>query len=184
MHNLLRRKISSFLVVENVELTNEDWVKSALRSIVCQVTPFALKINAILAFGTALAFWWLGLNPRILTPMYASCDNTGALIGGQRQWADIFFDKWRRLLTEFFDSSDYEVAEGMSPLACCVQIASSLAPYVSWAASNRSPPQLPGLTVMSYYLFYLGDLARSRCFGESAAQISVRYDIGSRSATH
>jgi hypothetical protein len=34
------------------------------------------------------------------------------LISGQRHWADIFFDKWRRLLTEFFDSSDYEVAEG------------------------------------------------------------------------
>jgi len=36
----------------------------------------------------------------------------GALTSGQRQWADIFFDKWRRLLNEFFDSSDYEVAEG------------------------------------------------------------------------
>lgn len=113
-------KISSFLVVENVELANEEWLKSVLRSIVCQVTPFALKINAILAFG--------------------------ALISGQRHWADIFFDKWRRLLTEFFDSSDYEVAEG--------------------------------LAVMSYYLFYLGDSTRARCYAESAAEISVRARAG------
>jgi hypothetical protein len=51
-HSRQHRKISSFLVVENVELANEEWLKSVLRSIVCQVTPFALKINAILAFGT------------------------------------------------------------------------------------------------------------------------------------
>jgi hypothetical protein len=54
------RKISSFLVVENVELANEEWLKSVLRSIVCQVTPFALKINAILAFGTHAALKLLG----------------------------------------------------------------------------------------------------------------------------
>lgn len=54
------RKISSFLVVENVELANEEWLKSVLRSMVCQVTPFALKINAILAFGTHAALKLLG----------------------------------------------------------------------------------------------------------------------------
>ena len=28
---------------------------------------------------------------------------------------------------------------------------------------------------MSYYLFYLGDSTRARCYAESAAEISVRY---------
>ena len=94
-----------------MELANEEWLKSVLRSIVCQVTPFALKINAILAFGTHAT---LKLR-RSFGLRYLTRVDPGALISGQRHWADIFFDKWRRLLTEFFDSSDYEVAEGTPP---------------------------------------------------------------------
>jgi len=80
-------KALSFLPMENLRFTEESHLRALLRDASNQSTPFALKISAVLAFG--------------------------ALTSGQRQWADIFFDKWRRLLNEFFDSSDYEVAEGL-----------------------------------------------------------------------